>query len=368
MFGNESSTSRRHARLVPGTLFAVFSIWTNLFALGGAALADELSVEGEGHLAEVRQLTFGGENAEAYWSPDGRELIFQSTRQPYGCDQIFKLAADGSAEPVLVSTGTGRTTCAYFSGDGQGVLFSSTHLAAPECPPVPDHSQGYVWPLYDSMDIFSGELDGSNLRRLTDSGSYDAEATVCARDGSIIFTSTRDGDLDLYRMDADGKNVQRLTDTPGYDGGAFFSADCTKIVWRASRPSPGEELDDYQRLLAQNLVRPSKLEIFVANADGSEVRQVTDLGAASFAPFFHPSGERILFSTNYGDPKGREFDIWAIDVDGSDLEQITFSPGFDGFPMFSPDGSRLAFASNRKQQKPGETNVFVARWVEHPDR
>ena len=290
----------------------------------------------------------------------------QSTREPYGCDQIFRLPVADPAEPILVSTGTGRTTCAYFTADAQRVLYSSTHLHSPECPPVPDHSQGYVWPLYDSMDIFSAKTDGSDLQRLTDSGSYDAEATVCRRDGSIIFTSTRDGDLDLYVMDADGSNVKRLTNTPGYDGGAFFSADCSQIVWRASRPAPGEELEDYRRLLSQNLVRPSKLEVFVAKADGSEARQVTELGAASFAPFFFPSGDRILFSTNHGDPSGREFDIWAVDVDGSNLEQITFSPGFDGFPMFSPDGSMLAFASNRNQGKPGETNVFVADWVEDP--
>jgi Tol biopolymer transport system component len=337
-----------------------------LMVAPGRAEPDASSSDHETHLEEIRQLTFGGENAEAYWSPEGDELILQSTRDPYGCDQIFRLAIEGTADPILVSTGKGRTTCSYFTADGQRVLYSSTHLASPACPPVPDHSQGYVWPLYDSMDIFSAKIDGSDLRRLTRSGSYDAEATVCSRDGSIIFTSTRDGDLDLYSMDADGSNVQRLTDTPGYDGGAFFSADCTKIVWRASRPVPGEELEDYQRLLSQNLVRPSKLEVFVANADGSDARQVTELGAASFAPFFFPSGERILFSTNHGDPSGREFDIWAVNVDGSDLEQITFSPGFDGFPMFSPDGSRLAFASNRNQQKPGETNVFVANWVESP--
>jgi Tol biopolymer transport system component len=328
----------------------------------------ETSAQEESHLAAIRQLTFGGENAEAYWSPDGHELIFQSTRAPYDCDQIFRLEVDGPADPVLVSTGKGRTTCAYFTADGSRTLFSSTHLASPECPPVPDHSQGYVWPLYDSMDLFSTRPDGSDLRRLTDSGAYDAEATVCSRDGSIIFTSTRDGDLDLYRMDADGGKVQRLTDTPGYDGGAFFSADCSKIVWRASRPAPGEELEDFRRLLAQNLVRPSRLEIFVANSDGTDASQVTHLGSASFAPYFFPSGERIIFSTNYGDPQGREFDIWAVDIDGSDLERITTSPGFDGFPMFSPDGSRLAFASNRNQQKPGETNVFVATWIDNPER
>lgn len=361
MFEFENRSTGRSLGVVLGTLLTVL-----LVVVPVGAAPDASSEDRETHLAEVRQLTFGGENAEAYWSPDGGELIFQSTRDPYRCDQIFRLPVEGSADPILVSTGKGRTTCSYFAADNQRVLYSSTHLESAACPPVPDHSQGYVWPLYDSMDIFSAKKDGSDLQRLTHSGSYDAEATVCSRDGSVIFTSTRDGDLDLYSMNADGGNVQRLTDTPGYDGGAFFSADCSKIVWRASRPAPGQELEDYQRLLSQNLVRPSKLEVFVANADGSDVRQVTDLGAASFAPFFFPSGDRILFSTNYGDPSGREFDIWAINVDGSDLEQITFSPGFDGFPMFSPDGSKLAFASNRNQGKPGETNVFVANWVEAP--
>jgi Tol biopolymer transport system component len=327
-----------------------------------ALSAEELGHEQESHLAEIRQLTFGGENAEAYWSPDGKQLSFQSTRPPFECDQIFRMTVASPAEPTLVSTGVGRTTCAHFTADGQRIVYSSTHLGSEECPPVPDFSQGYVWPLYDTFDIFSAAADGTDLVRLTDTGEYDAEATVCAVDDSIVFTSTRDGDLELYRMDADGSNVRRLTNTPGYDGGAFFSRDCSKIVWRASRPQPGEELEDYKRLLAQNMVRPSRLEIFVADADGGNVQQVTDLGAASFAPFFFPSGDRVLFSTNHGDPSGREFDIWAIDVDGSNLERITFSPGFDGFPIFSPDGDWLAFSSNRNQQKRGETNVFVARW------
>lgn len=325
---------------------------------------DDLRHPQETHLSEIRQLTFGGENAEAYWSPDGRELIFQSTRHPYGCDQIFRLSVDDPKNPSLVSTGSGRTTCGYFSADGRRAIYSSTHIAGEACPPVPDYSQGYVWPLYPSFQIFSALTDGSDLRQLTDTDAYDAEATVCRVDGSIIFTSTRDGDLELYRMDAQGGNVRRLTYQAGYDGGAFFSADCSKIVWRASRPAAGEELADYRRLLEQGLVRPSKLEIFVANADGSRVRQVTRLAAASFAPYFYPSAERIIFSTNHGDAGGREFDLWAVNVDGADLERITYSPGFDGFPMFSPDGEWLAFASNRNQSRPGETNVFVARWRE----
>ena len=320
----------------------------------------------EGHLADLRQLTRGGENAEAYWSPGGTELVLQSTRPPYACDQIFRLPANGAGEAALVSTGKGRTTCSYFSGDGKRVLYSSTHQASEACPAPPDRSQGYVWPIDGAYEIWSALPDGSDLVRLTDNAAYDAETTVCPVDGALLFTSTRDGDLDLYRMDADGKNVRRLTNSPGYDGGAFFSPDCSQIVWRASRPKPGKDLEDYQRLLAQGLVRPNKLEIWIARADGSEARQITYLDAASFAPSFYPSGKRVIFSSNHGDPKGREFEIWAVDVDGTDLERITWSPGFDGFPMFSPDGKRLAFASNRNQAAEGETNVFVASWVDRP--
>jgi Tol biopolymer transport system component len=321
----------------------------------------------EVHLADIRQLTFGGENAEAYWAEDGLKLTFQSTRPPYACDQIFSLPAAGGA-PSLLSTGAGKTTCAYFYPDGKRFLYASTHLAAAACPAPPDRSKGYVWALDGTYEIFARNTDGGELAQLTKNEAYDAEATICPIDGSIVFTSDRDGDLELYRMDADGQNVVRLTTAPGYDGGAFFSRDCKQIVYRASRPT-GADLEDYKRLLGEHLVRPSKLEIWVADMtpEGArDARQVTNLDAASFAPYFFPDGDRILFSTNYGDPKGREFDIWAIDVDGSDLERITYFASFDGFPMFSPDGKQLVFASNRNQGKPGETDVYIARWIEAP--
>src|ERR1700724_3233677 len=342
----------------------------NVAAVSGAPQAPHappapLSDGRESHLADLLMLTHGGQNAEAYWSPDGRQLIFQSTRPPFECDQIFRLPPAGSGAPVLVSTGKGRTTCSYFMPDGQRVLYSSTHAAGDACPPAADRSRGYVWAVYPTYDIWTARPDGSDLRRLTDNHAYDAETTVCNRDGSLIFTSDRDGDLDLYRMDADGSHVRRLTSAPGYDGGAFFSPDCKKIVWGASRPQ-GTELEDYRRLLAQGLVRPGKLEIWVANADGSDARQLTYLDAASFAPSFFSSRDRVIFSSNYGDPQGREFELWAVNLDGSGLERITWSPGFDGFPMFSPDGTRLSFSSNRGQSRPHETNVFVARWVDRP--
>jgi hypothetical protein len=350
-------------------------------AAEGVHLAPLAAQPDEKHLADVKQLTLAGENAEAYWSFDGRQLILQSRTGDVDCDRIYRMpvalalapgaAADRDATRPLVpvSSGKGATTCSYFLPGDHEVIYASTHPGGDACPPKPDHSMGYVWALYDTYDIFRANADGTNVRRLTDALGYDAEGTVCAKDGSIVFTSTRDGDIDLYRMDADGKNVKRLTSTPGYDGGAFFNADCTKIVWRASRPRPGKELDDFKRLLAQNLVRPSKLEIWTANADGSEPTQITYLDAASFAPFWHPSQKRILFSSNKGDPKGREFDIWAVNVDGTGLERITYAPGFDGFPMFSPDGKWLAFSSNRATP-PGkhDTNVFVARWIEDAPR
>jgi Tol biopolymer transport system component len=320
----------------------------------------------EAHFGELRQWTFEGENAEAYWSWDGGSLSLQSKLPGQSCDRIYRMdVASGSTARKLVSSGEGATTCSHFLPGDREILYASTHLGGPECPPRPDHAKGYVWPLYPSYDIFKVGVDGKGLVRLTDTPGYDAEGTVCKKDGSILFTSLRDGDLDLYRMDRDGKNVVRLTTTRGYDGGAFFNADCTRIVWRASRPKPGKELEAYDALLAENLVRPSKLEIYVANADGSEPTQVTYLDAASFAPFFHPSGKRILFSTNYGDPKGREFDVWAVDDNGARLERITHAPGFDGFPIFSPDGKTLAFSSNR-MTPPGshDTHVFVTNWSE----
>ncbi len=345
------------AKCLPLLLLPVAAAWAQPHATAGV-LHDPREI----HLADVRQLTGGGENAEAYWSPDGSKLVFQSTHGEYQCDQIFALDVADPQRRSLVSTGSGRTTCGYYTADGERIIFSSTHAASKACPPVPDFSQGYVWPIYDSYQIYSANPDGSDLRALTDTPHYDAEATVCSRDGSIIFTSTRDGDLDLYRMDKDGGSVQRLTDTPGYDGGAFFSPDCSRIVWRASRPT-GQALEDYQALLAQGMIRPGELEIYVANADGSDPRQVTYLGGANFAPFFFPSGDRIIFSSNHHDERGREFDLFAVNVDGTGLEQITFTAGFDGFPMFSPDGVYLAFGSNRNQGKPGETDVYVARWV-----
>lgn len=322
-----------------------------------------LAAPGETYFRNLRQLTFGGQNAEAYWAFDGSALVYQARTEGMGCDQIFLLDLE-SMESTLVSTGEGRTTCSYFYPDGERILYSSTHHRDAACPAEPDMSLGYVWPIYDTYDIFVSNLDGSGLERLTTEDGYDAEATISPVGDRIVFTSVRDGDLDLYSMNLDGSDVRRLTDRIGYDGGAFYSPDGTQIVWRAHYPETPEEIADYQRLLDQGLIRPGELDIWVMDADGSNKRKVTDLGGASFAPYWHPSGQRILFSSNHEDPQGREFELYMVDLDGSNLVRVTHSPEFDGFPVFSPDGRWLVFGSNRNGQEPAETNLFLAEWVE----
>ncbi|HEX7705980.1 MAG TPA: M20/M25/M40 family metallo-hydrolase [Thermoanaerobaculia bacterium] len=321
--------------------------------------------EGETRLRDVRQLTFGGENAEAYFSPDGTKLIYQSTPERGGCDQQY-IVDLATGETTLVSSGKGRTTCGYFSyPTGDRILYASTEAVDDGCPPPPDRSRGYTWGVYPSYDIYIANADGSNKRRITDSGYYDAEATWCHKGGKIVFTSLRDGDLDLYEMDENGGNVKRLTDTPGYDGGAFYNADCSEIVWRASRFPDPADLKSYRDLLADGYVRPSKMELFIASADGSNMRQLTSNGAANFCPYFTPDGKRIIFASNMLDPRGREFDIFMIDKDGTGQpERVTTAPAFDGFPMFSPDGKWLVWGSNRANPEGSDTNLFIARWVE----
>jgi len=317
----------------------------------------------EKHLQNIRQLTFGGENAEAYFSGDDRKLIFQSTRDGRTCDQIYVLEI-ASGEISLISNGRGRTTCSFFNPIKGNIIYSSTFLADTLCPSPPSMAQGYVWAIYPGFDIFGAQSDGSNLAPLTNVNGYDAEAVISPDGEKIAFTSTRDGDLEIYVMNDDGSDVVRVTQHPGYDGGAFFSPDSKQLVFRAQVFKTDEELADYRKLLEQNLVRPSSLEIFTINIDGSERAQLTNNGAANFAPFFHPSGQKIVFSSNLGDAGKREFEIYMINIDGSGLELITFSPEFDGFPMFSYDGKKLVFASNRNNKSPHETNIFIADWID----
>ncbi len=294
---------------------------------------------------------------------DGKQLIFQSTRDGRGCDQIYSMNVDGS-NVKMISTGEGRTTCSYFFAGGRRILYSSTHLGSKDCPAKPDFSQGYVWAVYSDFDIFTAKPDGSDLKQLTNTPGYDAETTITLDGKKLVFTSMRDGDLDIYTMDADGKNVRRLTNELGYDGGPFWSYDGKQIVYRANHPQTERDKADYLRLLKQHLIRPTALEIWVMNADGSNKRQVTRNGKANFGPYFFPDGKRVIFASNMDDPRGRNFDLYTINVDGTGLERLTFNATFDGFPMFSPDGKKLVFASNRNAAKEGETNVFIADWVE----
>ena len=358
-------------------------------AMGGPG-SDSLRFPGETHLRNVRQLTFGGNNAEAYWSPDSRQLVFQSdwaALNPQGCDQQFVMNADGSpldgaalsAGPAqnryrLASTGAGRTTCGYFlPADGPlggRVLYASTHAGDRACPPSQARTSGrYVWDIFETFDIYTARPDGRDVRPLVEGPGYDAEGTVSPDGRFMIFTSTRSGDLELWRQDLATGDLLQLTDTPGYDGGAFFSPDSRRIVWRASRPA-GADLTGYQALLARDTVEPGALNLFVANIDGSDARQVTDLPGANWAPFFHPNGRQIIFATNQRSVSdgtgGRTFDLYLVNTDGTGLERVSFSDTFDAFPMFSPDGTRLVFASNRRadRARSRDTNLFVADWVE----
>ena len=343
----------------------LFLIFVVTLSVNISAQNNSLQVEGEKRLQNIKQLTFGGENAEAYFSFDGKKLIFQSKRDERPCDQIYTMNIDGS-NVKMVSNGEGRTTCSYFFKNGKKILYGSTHLGAKECPPNPDFSKGYVWAIYPTYDIFTANADGSNIKPLTKTAGYDAEATMSPDGKKIIFTSMRDGDLDLYIMDTKGKNVKRLTNELGYDGGAFFSPDGKQIVYRSYHPKTEAEIARYKQRLAENLIEPNNFEIWVMNADGTNKRQITKLGSASFAPFFTPDGKRIIFCTNYfaTDQRKRNFDLALINVDGTGLERVTFEETFDGFPMFSPDGKKLVFASNRNAAKQGDTNVFIADWVE----
>jgi len=315
---------------------------------------------GESRLSNIRRLTHGGENAEAYFSRDGQWLTFQSTRDGRTCDQQYVMRTDGSGLR-RISNGAGKTTCGYFFDGDRKLFFASTHAHGNACPARPDASQGYVWGL-DKFDIYTVDRDGGALRRLTNYNVYTAEGTLSPDGKTIVFTSLKDGDLDIDTMSVDGSNVRRLTTAAGYDGGPFFSPDGKQIVYRAYHPTDSAELRASRDLLGREMVRPNKMEIWVMNADGSGQRQVTNLGGANFAPFFTPDGARIIFSSNHRNPRSRNFDLYLINTDGTGLEQVTTNGDFDGFPQFSADGRRLVWASNRFDAKPGETNIFIADW------
>jgi len=330
---------------------------TLLLAVAAASLAAAETIK----FSDIHQLTHGGQNAEAYWAPDGKRLIFQTTRPPYDCDQIFVMNADGT-DQHLVSTGKGRTTCGYFLADNKHIVYASTHLAADACPPSPDRSKGYVWGVFSGYDIFLATDTGKIEKRLTDAPGYDAEATINWKTGNILFTSLASGDLDLWTMRPDGSAKKQLTKAPGYDGGAVYSRDGKKMVWRANYPKTPEEMAKYKSLLAENLTAPMKMELVVADSDGRNAKTLTNFGCASFAPTFTPDGKKILFASNKHECDGRKFELFMINVDGTGLEQVTNFGGFTSFPEFSPDGKTLVFCSDRDAKDRYEFNIFTAKW------
>ncbi len=323
---------------------------------------NSLILSDESHFKNMSQLTFSGENAEAYFSADGKKLIFQAHDGDSLCDQIYIMDIE-SRSIKLVSTGNGVTTCSFFKyPNDNGIIYSSTHMDDPDCPPKPDFNKGYIWKLYPGFDIYEAGLSGLSPRPLTSSPGYDAEATYSFDGKKIIYTSLISGDLDLWYMNPDGSGKQQLTNRLGYDGGAFYSYDAKKIVWRAYYPETEEEIINYKSLLKENSIRPMALQIWTMNANGTNKKQITDNNSANFGPIYFPKADKIIFSSNMHDPKGRDFDLYSINIDGSDLERITYFEGFDGFPMFSPNGQYLVFASNRNQNKRGDTNIFICEW------
>ncbi len=346
---------------------AFLFVFINIFLLACSDNSDQNPTlfVGETHISNLRMLTDDGENAEAYFSPDESRLIFQSSHGRYKCDQIFSMHTDGS-EKKLLSTGLGKTTCAYYFPDNQTYIYASTHGADSLCPPAPDYSQGYVWPVYSSFDLYVNSPLMEKPASLSPSPGYDAEATISPRGDKIVFTSQRNGDLDIYTMNLDGTDLKQLTHELGYDGGPFFSWDGAKIVYRSHHPKTPEDVSRYKKLLSDELIEPGNFQIWVMDSDGSNKRQITQNTFANFAPFYHPDNKRIIFcsSLNSTDSRQPDFNLWMINEDGSNLQQVTFFDGFDGFPMFNKDGSKLVFASNRNNKKPRDTNIFIADWRE----
>ena len=353
-------------------LSSCFEEKENTDPISSTSIKSKIHYKKEKHLTKIKQLTFGGDNAEAYFSFDNNKLVFQLKNPDIGidCDQIYMLDYKNhdmkESMPPMLSTGLGRTTCSYFMHGDTTIIYASTHLGNKNCPPELEKRKdgAYVWPIYNNFDIFISDLNGNIINQLTKEKGYDAEATVSAQGDKIVFTSIRSGDLELYTMNIDGNNVEQVTFGLGYDGGAFFSPDGTKLVFRSSRPKTDKEIVEYKQLLSEGLVKPTEMELYVCNVDGSELKQITNLGNANWAPFFHPSGKKVIFSSNHASEKGFPFNLYMINLDGTGIEQITYDGVFDAFPMFSHDGKKLVFSSNRNNGGTRATNLFIADWEE----
>ncbi|NQV29761.1 MAG: PD40 domain-containing protein [Candidatus Marinimicrobia bacterium] len=318
-------------------------------------------------LSNVEQLTFVGDNGEAYWGPKGEEIIFQSKRDGNACDKIYIMNADGSNQR-MVSPDVGAHTCSYFSIDKERIIFASTFGVVDSCPPRPKpQGNKYLWSLFP-YDIYSSKPDGTDLVRIRENAGYDAEPTVSYLTGKVIFTSEIDDDLELFTMNIDGSDVNRLTNHLGYDGGPYFSPDAQKIVWRAWYPETPEDTLRWQENMALNQVEAVPLDIYSMDADGKNIIRLTNNGATNWAPSWHPNGRQVVFSSNMDDwndevkAYGHNFELYMINLDGSGLVRLTNNTFFDSFPMFSPDGKSMAFASNRDAENPRATHIFKAEW------
>ena len=308
------------------------------------------------HLTNIRQVTFGFNKAgEGYFSPDGKSIIFQAvpnlpptilhTPKPDEDGyQIYSAVLESDTPAKLVSTGQGRCTCAYFSPDGKSILFASTHLspsteAAASKGPAYSRTERYRWEFPETMDIFRADLDGKNLVRLTDTRGYDAEGSYSPDGKQIVFTSFRDGDAEIYLMDADGKNARRITRSPGYDGGPFFSPDGKKILYRSDRK--GNDL----------------LQVFINNTEGTAEKALTQNEFVNWGPYFHPDNRHIIYATSkHGHAN---YELYLMDVETGSEERITYQEGFDGLPVFSPDGRRLMWTSSGRNTD-RKSQLFIA--------
>ena len=325
---------------------------------------ESLIFPGEKHFANMKQLTFEGEYAEAYFNSDGTKLIYQGHIGADNCDQIYIMDLE-TGESKMVSTGDGVTTCSYFKYPcDDKIVYASTHAATPDCLKKTTGGHSVAYRIHSEYDVFLANPDGSDLTPLTDSWGYDAECAFSPDGTSIVWTSLASGDLELWKMNSDGSHKIRLTDEIGYDGGPFFSSDNRKICYRAYHPTSSDEMAEYKDLIKKDMVKSYPLQLWVMNADGTGKMQVTDNGKTNFCPFFAPGDDRLIFATNYMSESPMDFNLWIVDLDGSNLERLSYSKTFDGFPMFSPDGKKLAFISGRNQKAPRDFNIFICDWVE----
>lgn len=340
--------------------FLTAAILLGGFGVGAADDASLVTEHEETFLANVRQVTFGLPRAgEGYFSPDGTTIVYQAFPIGYPFYQIYVQRLDERI-PRLLSTGRGRTTCAYFSPKGDQILFASSHtdpdIEQTEKKGREEAAQGgrrrYQWEFDPQMELYLINFDGTGLKRLTDSPGYDAEGSFSPDGSQVVFTSTRDGDPDLYVMRSDGTGVRQLTNAPGYDGGPFFSPDGRWVIFRSDR------------------AKKDMLQLFAISADGKIEVQLTDnLDQVNWCPYFHPSGKYIIWAgADYGQgPQKANFDLWTMEIEmtsdsfrGGKTTRITDHKAADVLPVFSPDGRKMMWTSNRTPD--GTSQLWIGDW------